>query len=59
LANPGKKSSKIHDKHLGAAQVYVDGLVEAIRDNDYCVRVHGMRDEVGRDPALPVNAGLL
>src|ERR1700758_2091947 len=57
IGKPGQEVAKIHDKHLGATEAYVDGLVEAIGDKDCCVRVRRVRDEVGHDPSLPVNAG--
>src|SRR5215468_8010094 len=50
-------NAKIHNKHLGATEAYVDGLVEAIGDKDYCGRVRGVRDEVGHEPSFSVDAG--
>jgi hypothetical protein len=42
--------SKINDEHFGAAEAYVDRLVEAIGHKDVFFRVLGVRDEVAHQP---------
>src|SRR5258707_13215381 len=58
---PGDEKAKIHDEHLGTAEAYVNGLVEAVEDisrrKDYRRRVRGVSDEVAHHPGPPVNAG--
>jgi len=49
--------SKINDEHFGAAEAYVDRLVEAIGHKDVFFRVLGVRDEVAHQPSVPVNTG--
>ena len=56
--HPGLKVAKIQDEHLGAAEAYVDGLVEAIGHKDYCVRVRGVFDEITYVPGAPLRKPL-
>src|SRR6516164_293874 len=53
----GGEDAEIHNEHLGAAEAYVDRLVEAVELKDNVQLVRGVSDEIAHLPGLPVNAG--